>query len=102
MIMNTRDKEMTDQPRLNHFDLKSNSTCNMIFVQSWPSGKRIVFQRLNNIDLLIYLSLSPSYKNRPIQGKRKTLTRVGIEPTTFAFDRSLWLSFCGPTTQIDI
>ena len=28
MIMNTRDKEITDQPRLNHFDLKSNSTCN--------------------------------------------------------------------------
>ena len=29
MIMNTRDKEITDQPRLNHFDLKSNSTCNI-------------------------------------------------------------------------
>ena len=28
MIMNTRDKEITDQRRLNHFDLKSNSTCN--------------------------------------------------------------------------
>ena len=30
MIMNTRDKEITDQPtgRLNHFDLKSNLTCN--------------------------------------------------------------------------
>ena len=28
MIMNTRDKEITDQLRLNHFDLKSNSTCN--------------------------------------------------------------------------
>jgi len=27
--MNTRDKEITDQPRLNHFDLKSNSTCNI-------------------------------------------------------------------------
>ena len=29
MIMNTRDNEITDQPRLNHFDLKSNSTCNI-------------------------------------------------------------------------
>ena len=29
MIVNTRDKEITDQPRLNHFDLKSNSTCNI-------------------------------------------------------------------------
>jgi len=29
MIMDTRDKEITDQPRLNHFDLKSNSTCNI-------------------------------------------------------------------------
>ena len=29
MIMNTRDKEITDQPGLNHFDLKSNSTCNI-------------------------------------------------------------------------
>ena len=27
--MNTRDKEITDQPKLNHFDLKSNSTCNI-------------------------------------------------------------------------
>ena len=29
MIMNTRDKEITDQPRLNHFDLKSNSNRNI-------------------------------------------------------------------------
>ena len=29
MIMNTRDKEMTDQPRLKDFDLKSNSTSNI-------------------------------------------------------------------------
>ena len=31
MITNTRDKEnlITDQPRLNHFDLKSNSNCNI-------------------------------------------------------------------------
>ena len=29
MIMNTRDREITDQPKLNHFDLKSNSTCNI-------------------------------------------------------------------------
>ena len=29
MIMNTRDKEITDQPGLNHFDMKSNSTCNI-------------------------------------------------------------------------
>ena len=29
MIMNTRDEEITDQPGLNHFDMKSNSTCNI-------------------------------------------------------------------------
>ena len=29
MIMNTRDKEITDQPRLKSFDLKSNLTCNI-------------------------------------------------------------------------
>ena len=29
MIMNTRDKEITDQSRLKHFDLKSNLTCNI-------------------------------------------------------------------------
>ena len=29
MIMNTEYKEITHQRRLNHFDLKSNSTCNM-------------------------------------------------------------------------
>ena len=32
MIMNTRDKEITDQPKLNHFDLKSKSTCNVYIV----------------------------------------------------------------------
>ena len=31
MVMNTRDKEITDQPKLNHFDLNSNSTCNNLF-----------------------------------------------------------------------
>ena len=28
MTMNTKDKEITDQPSFNHFDLKSNLTCN--------------------------------------------------------------------------
>ena len=32
MIMNTRDKEMTDQPRLNHFDQKSNLTGNIYMI----------------------------------------------------------------------
>ena len=37
MIMNTRDKEITDQPRLNHFDLKSNSTCNRYIPRRFAS-----------------------------------------------------------------
>ena len=31
-----------------------------------------------------HVSVSPTNGNGPTQGKRKTLTRVGIEPTTFA------------------
>ena len=32
------------------------------------------------------VSISPTDGNGPTQGQRKTLTRVGIEPTTFGFD----------------
>ena len=36
MIMNTTDKEIADQPRLNHFDLKSNLTCNIpVYKRLW-------------------------------------------------------------------
>ena len=30
-----------------------------------------------------HVSVSPTDENGPTQGQRKTLTRVGIEPTTF-------------------
>ena len=35
-----------------------------------------------------HVSVSPTDGNGPTQGQRKTLTRVGIEPTTFGLD--LW------------
>ena len=33
-----------------------------------------------------YVSVSPTDGNGPTQEQRKTLTRVGIEPTTFGLD----------------
>ena len=33
-----------------------------------------------------HVSVSPTDGNGPTQGHRKTLTRVGIEPTTFGLD----------------
>ena len=33
-----------------------------------------------------HLSVSPTNENGPTQGQRKTLTRAGIEPTTFGVD----------------
>ena len=33
-----------------------------------------------------HVSVSPTDGNGPTQGRRKTLTRVGIEPTTFGLD----------------
>ena len=33
-----------------------------------------------------HVSVSPTDVNGPTQGQRKTLTRVGIEPTTFGLD----------------
>ena len=33
-----------------------------------------------------HVSVSPTDGNVPTQGQRKTLTRVGIEPTTFELD----------------
>ena len=33
-----------------------------------------------------HVSVSPTDENGPTQGQRKTLTRVGIEPTTFGLD----------------
>ena len=34
-----------------------------------------------------HVSVSPTDGNGPTQGQRKTLTRVGIEPTTFGLDQ---------------
>ena len=33
-----------------------------------------------------HVSFSPTSGNGPTKGQRKTLTRVGIEPTTFGLD----------------
>ena len=35
---------------------------------------------------IYHVSVSPTDGNGPTQGQRKTLTRVGFEPTTFEFD----------------
>ena len=54
-----------------------------------------------------HVSVNPTDGNGPTQGQRKTLTRVGIEPTTFGLDlhncgfnshpvQSFSLSLCGP------
>ena len=43
-----------------------------------------------------HVSVSPTDGNGPTQGQRKTLTRVGIEPTTFGLDLRLvppWSEF---------
>ena len=52
MIINTRDKEIRDQPRLNHFDLKSKSTCNMYipFTNSDPYTHKEVRETLTERD----------------------------------------------------
>ena len=34
-----------------------------------------------------HVSVSPTNGNGPTQGQRKTLTRVGIEPTTFGLEQ---------------
>ena len=38
-----------------------------------------------------HVSVSPTDGNGPTQGQRKTLTRVGIEPTTFGRTRGIEL-----------
>ena len=40
-----------------------------------------------------HVSVSPTDGTGPTQGQRKTLTRVGIEPTTFGLDLRRNLSF---------
>ena len=40
---------------------------------------------------IYHVSVSPTDGNGPTQGQRKTLTRVGIEPTTFGFDHRCWV-----------
>ena len=47
----------------------------------WPNRViELMFQPIYHV------SISPTDGNGPTEGKRKTLTRVGIEPTTFGFD----------------
>ena len=82
MIMNTRDKEITDQPRLNHFDLKSNSTCNIYTAMqiaiivivlhtssekhvasgSFQSRRRSGNQIINAVCFVVFLVLTNFYK----------------------------------------
>ena len=38
------------------------------------------------VTFMNHVSVSPTDGNGPTQGQRKTLTRVGIEPTTFGLD----------------
>ena len=38
---------------------------------------------------IYHVSVSPTDGNGPTQGQRKTLTKVGFEPTTFEFDHRL-------------
>ena len=58
-----------------------------------------------------HVSVSPTDGNGPTQGQRKTLTRVGIEATTFGLDhrcstdraarsdgQNFSLSLCGPVS----
>ena len=40
-----------------------------------------------------HASVSPTDGNGPTQGQRKTLTRVGIEPTTFGLDLRRYLLY---------
>ena len=51
-----------------------------------------------------HVSVSPTDGNGPTQGQRKTLTRVGIEPTTFGLDlrvfRSLFRARTGNLLEI--
>ena len=55
MITNTRDKEITDQPRLNHFDLKSNSNCNITYNNNSLMTITIIFIITKSNCLLIVL-----------------------------------------------
>ena len=60
-----------------------------------------------------HVSVSPTDGNGPTQGQRKTLTRVGIETTTFGLDQeegrwfhshrgqSFSLFLCGPISITD-
>ena len=52
MVINTRDKEITDQPRLNHFDLKSNSTC-IIFTSGSAHDLKTVLYHLKLLVVLL-------------------------------------------------
>ena len=53
--------------------------------------KVLVFQPIDHV------SVSPTDGIGPTQGQRKTLTRVGIEPTTFGFDHRCSTDWSGQT-----
>ena len=74
LVMNTRDKEITDQPRLNHFDLKSNSTCNKyIHTENAP-------YKCNTITIIVIRRASSWYLWH--------LETCGLFPTKYIF---IWL-----------
>ena len=50
-----------------------------------------------------HVSVSPTDGNVPTQGQRKTLTRVGIEPTTFGLDLRRSTDSCvGPFPSVGL
>ena len=55
-------------------------------------GRVALILRMNGSDRMwmfqpiYHVSVSPTDGNGPTQGQRKTLTKVGFEPTTFEFD----------------
>ena len=46
-----------------------------------------------------HVSVSPTNGNGPTQGQRKTLTRVGIEPTSFGLDHCCSIEWVGNSTS---
>ena len=66
-------------------------------LKAWPNGKFLVTEHHHALTMrgscevlfsthVNHVSVSPTNANRPTQGHRKTLTRVGIEPKTFGLD----------------
>ena len=66
------------------------SSCAVLNKCQLCGGKFCFFRRRKSLTVeenhMNHVSVSPTDGNGPTQGQRKTLTRVGIEPTTFGLD----------------